>query len=59
MQHLFAYDPYFNSLLGKSKFEIVAQLFLDDDVIGKEVEYFNKPARIGKPTPQHQDIILC
>ena len=55
MQHLFAYDKYFNKLLENSKFKLLAQVLLDDEVIGKELEYFNKPPRIGKPTPAHQD----
>ena len=55
MQNLFVYDPYFLQLLEGSKFEKIAEVLLEDKVIGKEVEYFNKPPRIGKPTPPHQD----
>jgi phytanoyl-CoA hydroxylase len=55
MQNLFAYDPYFLDLLKGSKFEKIAEVLLEDKVIGKEVEFFNKPPRIGKPTPPHQD----
>ena len=28
---------------------------LGEDVVCKTVEYFNKPPKIGKPTPPHQD----
>ena len=55
MQNLFAYDSYFFELLNGSKFEKIAEVLLEENVIGKEVEYFNKPPRIGKPTPAHQD----
>lgn len=55
MQNLFSYDPYFLQLLKGSKFENIAEVLLEDKVIGKEVEYFNKPPQIGKPTPPHQD----
>lgn len=55
MQNLFAYDPYFLQLLEGSKFKEIAEVLLEERVIGKEVEYFNKPPGIGKPTPPHQD----
>ena len=55
MQNLFVYDPYFLQLLEGSKFKKIAEVLLEENVIGKEVEYFNKPPRIGKPTPPHQD----
>ena len=55
MQNLFVYNPYFLQLLKGSKFEKIAEVLLEDKVIGKEVEYFNKPPRTGKPTPPHQD----
>lgn len=49
------YDTFFDTLLHTGKFEEIARYLLDDDVLGKTVEYFNKPPRIGKPTPPHQD----
>lgn len=49
------YDPFFNDILNKGKFKDIAGFLLADDVIGKTLEYFNKPPRIGKPTPPHQD----
>ncbi|RRA98006.1 phytanoyl-CoA dioxygenase family protein [Larkinella rosea] len=49
------YDPYFDKMLNDSKFKQLAELLLDDAVIPKTLEYFNKPPRIGKPTPPHQD----
>ena len=55
LQDLHRYDPFFSDLLFKSKFEEIAEALLGDKAIGKTVEYFNKPPRIGKPTPVHQD----
>ncbi len=52
---LHVYDAFFNDVLVNSKFKNLAELLLDDKVIGKTLEYFNKPPLIGKPTPPHQD----
>jgi phytanoyl-CoA hydroxylase len=49
------HDSFFEEVLTKSKFSEIAAYLLDDEVIGKTLEYFNKPAQIGKPTPPHQD----
>src|SRR5690606_18348879 len=49
------YDRFFDNILNKGKFKDIAAFLLDDEVIGKTLEYFNKPPRIGKPTPPHQD----
>lgn len=38
-----------------SRFEKLASILLHDEVIGKNIQYFNKPPKIGKPTPAHQD----
>lgn len=55
MQDMEKYDPYFQALAVGSKFEEIAEALLNDKVIAKTVEYFNKPPRIGKGTPPHQD----
>ncbi len=55
LQDLHTYDPFFAAILQGSRFEKIAGLLLEDEVIGKNLEYFNKPPRIGKPTPPHQD----
>lgn len=55
LQDLHRYDSFFSDLLFKSKFERIAEELLGDTAIGKTVEYFDKPPRIGKPTPVHQD----
>ncbi|WP_119080738.1 phytanoyl-CoA dioxygenase family protein [Chitinophaga alhagiae] len=49
------YDQFFDNVLNKGKFKDIAALLLNDNVVGKTLEYFNKPPRIGKPTPPHQD----
>lgn len=55
LQDLHEYDPFFSGLLFKSRFEKIAEALLGDAAVGKTVEYFNKPARVGAPTPVHQD----
>lgn len=55
LQDMNVYDPFFNEMLFDSRFEKVAELLLEEKAIGKTIEYFNKPPRIGKPTPPHQD----
>jgi len=42
-------------VLENSKFKDLAEMLLEDKVIGRNLEYFNKPPMIGKPTPPHQD----
>lgn len=49
------FDSYFDGILNQGKFKDIAAFLLDDEVDGKTLEYFNKPPRIGKPTPPHQD----
>lgn len=52
---LHIHDPFFKNVLINSKFKDIAEFLLGDKVVGKTLEYFNKPPRIGKPTPPHQD----
>ncbi|MEN0095627.1 MAG: phytanoyl-CoA dioxygenase family protein [Pedobacter sp.] len=49
------HDPYFDGILKQGKFKAIAEWLLDDEVVGKTLEYFNKPPLIGKATPPHQD----
>jgi len=49
------YDPFFQSVLKGSKVEEMAQILLGEKTSRGFVEYFNKPAGVGKPTPPHQD----
>jgi phytanoyl-CoA hydroxylase len=55
LQDLHTYDPFFAGILTGSEFEKIAEVLLGEKVIGKNLEYFNKPPKIGKPTPPHQD----
>lgn len=55
IQSLFEYDPYFEHMMFNSKFEALAALLLDDVVVGKNMQYFNKVPKIGQATPPHQD----
>lgn len=55
MQDLEKYDAYFKKLAIDSKYEQLAKALLGEDVVCKTVEYFNKPPKIGKATPPHQD----
>ncbi len=48
-------DPYFEQILVGSLFEDLAAGILGESVVPKTLEYFNKPPKIGKPTPPHQD----
>lgn len=52
---LHVHDPFFKKVLNDGKFRELAEFLLQDEVIGKNLEYFNKPPLIGKPTPPHQD----
>ena len=53
--NLNTYDPFFGQLLSESKFKILAETVLEEKAIAKNLEFFNKPPKIGKPTPPHQD----
>ena len=48
------HEPWFDILFnGKTK--QLAETLLDGEVITKNLQYFNKPPKIGKATPPHQD----
>lgn len=55
MFHLSEYDPYFEELMNSPRFRGLAELLLGEKTAKGQVEYFNKPAGIGKLTPPHQD----
>ncbi len=55
IQDMHRYDPFFEEILFKSSFTELAAKLLKEEVLGKTVEYFNKPPKIGKATPPHQD----
>ena len=55
LQHMYQYDAFFHKLMYDSKFQQLAEMLLGEPVEGKNMQYFNKPPKIGKPTPAHQD----
>ena len=55
MQRMAEYDPYFRSLAESGEIRDLARACLGEEVRMVNVEYFNKPAGIGQPTPPHQD----
>lgn len=55
LQRLFEFDDFFYKMMFDSRFEKLASILLKDRVIGKNMQYFNKPPLVGKGTPAHQD----
>lgn len=55
IQHMGDHDPWFHKLFTGSRFREVAELLLGGPVVPKNLQYFNKPPRVGQPTPPHQD----
>lgn len=55
MQNMQHYDPYFRDLLETDTIRELAETMLGEAARAVNLEYFNKPAGIGKPTPPHQD----
>lgn len=55
IQHLEEHDDRFGHLLISGRFRTLAESLLDGEVVPKNMQYFNKPAGMGKPTPPHQD----
>mgnify|MGYP001161403729 FL=1 len=54
LQRMHIHEPWFDILFnGKTK--QLAETLLDGEVITKNLQYFNKPPKIGKATPPHQD----
>lgn len=49
------YDPFFKRLLYGGRLEALAEILLGEKMAKGFVEYFNKPPKIGNPTPPHQD----
>lgn len=49
------YDDYFRDLLESSVLREMAATALGEEAVPKNLQYFNKPAGIGKQTPAHQD----
>lgn len=55
MARIKQHDSYFAELITSPKWKSLAETLLGDNVIEYELEWFNKPPGIGRPTPPHQD----
>lgn len=55
LQDLSNHDPYFGRLFFSEQFVGLAELLLNGPVQGANLQWFNKPAQVGSPTPPHQD----
>ena len=55
LQDMAELDPYFGELFQSDRFTRLASFLLADDVVAKNSQWFNKPARVGAVTPPHQD----
>ena len=54
IQHLYRHDRHIEELY-RGPFLELARTLLDDEATPQNMQWFNKPAQIGKPTPPHQD----
>ena len=55
IQHMGKHDPWFHHFFHAGRLREVAERLLHGPVVPKNMQYFNKPPRIGLPTPPHQD----
>ncbi|MBL4575433.1 MAG: phytanoyl-CoA dioxygenase family protein [Opitutaceae bacterium] len=55
LNRMYAHDAFFDKEVAKGKFRQLAELLLGGDVDDKGVMFFDKPPRVGQPTPPHQD----
>lgn len=55
VQRMFEHDAVFQRLMFDSRFETLAVELLGEEVVGKNLQYFNKLAGHSQPTPPHQD----
>lgn len=55
IQQMGDHDPWFRKLFTAGRFREIAELLLDGPVVPRNLQYFNKPPGVGRPTPPHQD----
>ncbi len=49
------HDSFFSEQMTGARFRPLAEALLQSEVVEKNMQYFDKPPAIGKPTPPHQD----
>ena len=54
IQRMQQHDPYFFGLMA-GKPQRLAERLLGENVVPKNLQYFNKPPLLGRATPPHQD----
>ncbi len=55
LQYMYKYDTYFAELMERSRVRELAETVLGEAVRPVNMQFFNKPAGVGQPTPPHQD----
>lgn len=55
LQKMSVYDGYFRELIETDIIRDLAEAALGEEAVAQNLQYFNKPAGIGQPTPPHQD----
>ena len=55
IQKIQEHDGFFRDLMTVGPFRELAESLLGSEVTCQNMQYFNKPPGIGKPTPAHQD----
>ena len=55
IQRMFDHDAHFRDLMDNGPARRIAEQVLGDEVVPVNMQFFNKPAGIGQPTPPHQD----
>lgn len=55
LQKLHEHSPYFRAMMLDGPIRRIAEEVLRDEVVPVNMQFFNKPAGIGQPTPPHQD----
>jgi phytanoyl-CoA hydroxylase len=55
LQKIFEFDAYFNDLMLNGAPRRIAEEVLQSQVVPVNMQYFNKPPKVGQPTPPHQD----
>lgn len=55
LQKLFEYSLFFRNMMFDGPIRRIASEVLGDEAVPVNMQFFNKPAGIGQPTPPHQD----